>query len=204
MKSNKDYKLHKKQSQSVRYVLICILIVAVGIALMVQSNWMKQTSESLRTQSPLLAVREGGNGVEVTLTTVKEEQPYLVEYSVDPQTYSFTANTYKKLNEPIQEIRYSQGGELWIKRDSEWILLDEDLKPLRTSTTEPPRHNETSPSIKEVIQVGDTFQTTIQDSNGSEWSNTFLKRPLEVERLAPQGDVWVVLLDGFVVEIVKN
>lgn len=204
MKSNKDSTIQKKQSQFVRYVLICILVVAVGIALMVQNNWMKQTSEPLQTQTPLLAVREVEDGVKVTLTTLKEKQPYLVEYNVDPHTYSFTADTYKELNKPIQEIRYSQGGELWVKRDSEWSLLDEDLKPSSTSTTGPTRDDESSPSIKEVTKVGATFQTTVKDSNGSEWSNTFLKRPLEVEELGHHGDVWVVLLEGFEIKIVKN
>ncbi|QSS99255.1 hypothetical protein IMZ31_14350 [Pontibacillus sp. ALD_SL1] len=204
MKSKEDYKAETKQSQSVRYVIICILIVAVGIAIMLQNNRMKHINQPLATQTPLLDSRQVGNGIEVTLTTLKEEQPYLVVYSVDRQTYSFTANAYKKLDEPIQEIRYSQGGELWIRRDSEWILLDEELKPISSSATGPPKYKKSFPSLKEVTQVGDTFQATVEDGNGSKWSNTFTKRPLEVERLVPQENVWVVLLEGFSVKIVKK
>ncbi|KGP90219.1 hypothetical protein N780_06340 [Pontibacillus chungwhensis BH030062] len=203
MKSKEDDKAETKHSQYLRYVIICILIVAVGLALMVQNNWMEQINQPLATQSPLLASRQVGDGVEVTLTTLKEEQPYLVVYSVNRQTYSFTANAYMKLDEPIQEIRYSKGGELWIRREREWILLSGDLKPISSSTTGPSKYKESPPSIKEVTQVGDTFQATVEYDHGSEWSSTFTKRPLEVERL-PQENVWVVLLEDFVVKIVKN
>ncbi|MCD5323879.1 MULTISPECIES: hypothetical protein [Pontibacillus] len=203
MKFNSDHTPPTKRSQLLRYVLISLFIVAVLVAIMVQNNQAKQIMKPTLEQQPLLAIRHNVEEVEVSLIQLQEEVPYLVTFDIDPFTYSFSAKAYKRLNQPIQEINYSKDGELWVKRNNEWFLLDEDLVE-RPSSARSPMFEERVSFIKKVIKKGDVFQMTVRLHDHNEWSEVFQKRPIDIEKLYVNEEVWVVLLDDFTVEIVKK
>ncbi|KGX93607.1 hypothetical protein N781_09780 [Pontibacillus halophilus JSM 076056 = DSM 19796] len=194
----------KAYGQPLRLILLLVCVTLVIGAFYIQYNWMNNSTETKkREQAPLLEHWLEEGELKVLMTQLKDNEVYLVEYTINPSTYQFMADNHRKLEFAVQEIEVHDG-EVYIKRNDQWLMLSKDLRTIEETQREMAKKDQRVAGFSVEVIGKKEYHTRFMMNDKLVWEDVFEQRPAQIVPVIQKPGTYMVLYENFKFEILQT